>query len=298
MDFDLLERRVAEGWGVDLHAHSRHSDGAWSPTELVNDALIQGVRVMALTDHDTVLGQPEMQAAGADVGMAIVTGAEVTTKVGARSYHLLCYDLDPSAEIWNVVQANRHGKIGDYYLTVLAQLRERGYAVAEEHIRTPEGGFIRNPISGSLVAAGLAPDLKSAQTLVKSLQLDFPVHLIATPVEQLGHLLGGDGALVSVAHPAREERGVSNRLVEEDLLVLKEHLPVAALEAHHPYHSAEDVVFYRELAERHGLAVTCGSDAHGWAVSRPPLAHAPALCRAFLERLLARRPVLARAGAA
>lgn len=295
MHDELLKEHTDQGWGVDLHAHSRHSDGAWTPTELVRDALIQGVRVMALTDHDTVAGQAEMQAAGAAVGMAIVTGAEVTTRVNGRNYHLLCYDLDPLSEIWSVVRSNRHGRIGEYYLAVLAQLRECGYAVREEHIRTPAGGFIRNPISGSLVKAGVAPDLKSAQTLVKSLQLDFPLHLIATPIEQLGELLGRDGALVSVAHPAREERGVSNRLNEDDLVELKRYVPMAALEAHHPYHSADDVVSYREMARRHGLAVTCGSDAHGWAVNRPPLPHAPALCRDFLARLLDRQRVPAHA---
>ena len=290
MDFDLLRQRVDEGWGVDLHAHSRHSDGAWTPSELVRDAVIQGVRVMALTDHDTVAGQAEFQAAGAAAGMAIVTGAEVTTRVNGRSYHLLCYDLDPHSAIWATIQHNRHSRIGDYYLAVLDQLRQRGYAVRDEDVRTPDGGFVRSPISQSLVSAGLQPDQRSAQALVKSLELDFPVHMIATPVEQLGQLLGRDGALVSVAHPGREERGVSNRLTEEDLVALQRHLPMAALEAHHPYHTPEDTVFYREMAAAHGLAVTCGSDAHGWAVKRPPIGHAPALCRAFLERLLARQP--------
>src|SRR2546428_505467 len=110
---ELLRRLVDDGWGVDLHSHSRHSDGAWTPTELVRDGLIQGVRVMALTDHDSVAGQAEMRAAGAEAGMAIVTGVEVTTRVGDRSYHLLCYDVDPADEVWATVQANRRGAAAD-----------------------------------------------------------------------------------------------------------------------------------------------------------------------------------------
>jgi hypothetical protein len=286
-----LERLVASGWGVDLHSHSRHSDGAWTPTELVHDAHVQGVRVLALTDHDTVAGQAEALAAGDDDGMAIVTGAEVTTRVGDRAYHLLCYDLDPTDPLWSEIQATRQGGLGDYYLTVFAQLRERGYAVVDERLRDADGALVRNPLSGALVACGSCPDLRSAQALIKTLQLDFPVHLISVPVERLARLLGRDSALVSVAHPAREERGVSNRLTEEDLAILRDLLPMAALEAHHPYHTIEDTVAYQAMAARHGLAVTCGSDAHGWAVSRPPLPHAPALCRAFLERLLERERV-------
>jgi predicted metal-dependent phosphoesterase TrpH len=291
----VIERLLADGWGVDLHAHSRHSDGAWTPTELVQDAHVQGVRVFALTDHDTVAGQAEAIAAGAELGMAIVTGAEVTTRVGDRSYHLLCYDLDPDDPIWSEIRATRQGGLGDYYLTVFAQLRERGYPVLDETIRADDGTLVRNPLSSALVACGSAPDLRSAQALVKSLQLDFPIHLIAVPVERLSRLLGRDGALVSVAHPAREERGVSNRLSEDDLVTLKELLPMAAVEAHHPYHTIEDVAAYQALASRHGLAVTCGSDAHGWAVSRPPLPYAPALCRAFMAKVLERQKVVARA---
>src|SRR5829696_5990163 len=171
---ELLRRLIDDGWGVDLHAHSRHSDGAWTPTELVRDAAIQGVRVLALTDHDTVAGQAEAQAAGAAAGMAIVSGVEVTTRVGDRTYHLLCYDLDPADEVWAAVQASRRGGQVDYYLALLAQLRERGYAVRDEDVRTPEGGLVQSPLSTSLVRAGLAADVRAAQALVRSLELDFP----------------------------------------------------------------------------------------------------------------------------
>ena len=288
---DLLGQLIAEGWGIDLHSHSRHSDGEWSPTELIRDARIQGVRVMALTDHDTVAGQAEMLTAGAAAGMAIITGAEITTWVGDRAYHLLCHDLDPTDEAWAIIQSNRRDRIGDYYLALLAQLRARGYAVRDQDARTDEGAFVQSPISAALLGGGFAPDLKSAQVLLRSLQLDYPVHIVGTPVEQLSHLLGHDKALVSVAHPAREERGVSNRLNEADLTVMKQLLPLAALEAHHPYHAPNDVRYYRELATKHGLEVTCGSDAHGWAVNRPPMASAPALCRGFLERVIDRQMV-------
>ena len=295
MDFELLKQRVDEGWGVDLHAHSRHSDGAWTPTELIRDGLVQGVRVMALTDHDTVAGQAEFAAAGAEAGMAIVTGAEVTTRVNGRAYHLLCYDLDPSADAWKVIYRNRHDRIGEYYLAVLAQLRERGYPVRDEDVRTPEGGFVRNAISQSLVSAGVADDLRTAQALVKSLQLDFPLHLIGTPVEQLGDLLGRDGALVSVAHPAREERGVSNRLNEDDLLTMKRHLPMAALEAHHrvPHARRHRLLPRAGRAERAGGHLRLGRARLGREAAAAG-ARAGALPR-FPRAAVRRQPVGARA---
>ena len=283
---DRISQLISEGWGIDLHSHSLHSDGAWTPTDLVRDGLIQGVRVMALTDHDTVAGQAEMLVAGEAAGMAIITGMEVTTWIGNRSFHLLCHDLDPADPVWEIIDSNRRDRISDYYLSLLAQLRERGYAVRDQDVRNADGELIQSPISAALLGGGFAPDLKAAQVLLRSLQLNYPTQMVGTSIEQLSELLGRDKALVSVAHPAREELGVSNRLTESDLATMKRLLPLAALEAHHPYHVPGDVAFYREMAIQNGLAVTCGSDAHGWSVSRPPMAYAPALCQAFLKRVL------------
>ncbi len=293
MEHDRLDRLISEGWGIDLHSHSLHTDGEWTPTELVRDGMIQGVRVMALTDHDSVAGQAEMLAAGERAGMAIITGAEITTWIGDRAFHLLCHDLDPADNAWAVIQSNRRDRLGDYYLALLAQLRERGYAVRNSDVLTADGTFVQSPISAALISGGFAPDLKSAGVLLRGLQLDYPKRLVGTSIEELSGLIGRDRALVSVAHPAREERGVSNRLNADDLAIMKQLLPLSALEAHHPYHAPEDVAYYRSLATQNGLAVTCGSDAHGWAVNRPPMAYAPALCGAFLDRVLERRRVFA-----
>ena len=217
-----LTQAVAEGWGVDLHTHSRHSDGVWTPRELVDEAGRRGVRVLALTDHDGVGGQAEVAGAAARAGMLAITGAEITTRLGDRVYHLLCYDLDPAAPLWHEIERRRWAT--------------------------------RQPL----------------------------------PVEELARLLPEGAALLSVAHPGREDRGVSHRLTEPDLTTLTGLLPVVALEAHHPYHAPLDVEYYRHLAAERGLAVTCGSDAHGWHGRRMPIAHPPELARGFLDLVLAR----------
>ncbi|HEV8638446.1 MAG TPA: PHP domain-containing protein [Chloroflexota bacterium] len=213
---------MAEGWGVDLHAHSRHSDGVWTPRELVDEAGRRGVRVLALTDHDAVGGQAEVVGAAARAGLLAITGVEITTCLGDRVYHLLCYDLDPSDPVWTEIERRRW--------------------------------TTRQPL----------------------------------PVEELARLLPDGAGLLSVAHPGREERGVSHRLSEPDLAALEALLPLVALEAQHPYHAPLDIEYYRRLAADHGLAVTCGSDAHGWRGRRMPIAHPTELARGFLELVLAR----------
>ncbi len=78
----------------DLHTHSTASDGTLSPTELVTRAAVAGVRVMALTDHDTTAGVAEAAAAAHRQGMVLIPGAEISVTWGGRTIHILGLGLD------------------------------------------------------------------------------------------------------------------------------------------------------------------------------------------------------------
>ncbi|MCC7024807.1 MAG: PHP domain-containing protein, partial [Thermomicrobiales bacterium] len=80
---------------VDLHTHSNYSDGLLSPAALVEEAVSRGVRVLGLTDHDTVAGIPEARDAGERLGVEIVPGVELSTSLsGGEGVHLLGYFVD------------------------------------------------------------------------------------------------------------------------------------------------------------------------------------------------------------
>jgi predicted metal-dependent phosphoesterase TrpH len=74
---------------LDLHAHTVASDGGDRPEELA--AAAAGVRVLAVTDHDTVAGVAEARAAGERLGVEILAGCELTATVGDRVVHVLLY---------------------------------------------------------------------------------------------------------------------------------------------------------------------------------------------------------------
>ena len=61
---------------IDLHCHSTCSDGTYAPTEVVQRAHSAGVEVLALTDHDTLLGIDEARAAATACGMQLINGVE------------------------------------------------------------------------------------------------------------------------------------------------------------------------------------------------------------------------------
>lgn len=80
----------------DLHCHSTASDGALSPTELVNRAQQQGVTRLALTDHDTTGGLAEARTAAAAAGIILIPGIELSTTWENRCFHVVGLNINPN----------------------------------------------------------------------------------------------------------------------------------------------------------------------------------------------------------
>jgi predicted metal-dependent phosphoesterase TrpH len=80
---------------IDLHTHSNRSDGSLTPTALVQRAAAAGVRVLALTDHDTVSGVAEAHQAARTEGIHLVPGVEISATWRAQGIHVLGLWLDP-----------------------------------------------------------------------------------------------------------------------------------------------------------------------------------------------------------
>jgi predicted metal-dependent phosphoesterase TrpH len=249
--------------GIDLHTHTRYSDGTFTPEELVALARDRGLEGVAVTDHDTLDGLPEAEAAGARLGVEVVPGVELSTVHEGRGVHLLCYFVDPGhrglrAEL-DRLREDRYRR-GE---RMVARLRELGYPITFERVREIAGGgtIVRPHIALALVEAGVVPSVKDAFTeelighggraYVEKHALD-PVAAL-----DLAHAAGG---VCVLAHPGtgREADPVPDALVEE--LAAR---GLDGLEALHPDHPPDVEARYVRMAERLGLVWTGSSDCHG-----------------------------------
>ena len=79
---------------VDLHAHTNVSDGTLSPTELVRLALEKGLAAIAITDHDTTAGVMEAMREGERIGIRVIPGIEMSTKMEGCDIHLVGLYVD------------------------------------------------------------------------------------------------------------------------------------------------------------------------------------------------------------
>ena len=82
----------------DLHCHSNRSDGALTPTELVQRAQAQGVTALALTDHDTTAGYGEALIAAANTDLKLIAGIELSVSWRTLSFHIVGLNIDPNDE--------------------------------------------------------------------------------------------------------------------------------------------------------------------------------------------------------
>lgn len=94
---------------ANLHTHSIHSDGKYSPRQLVSIAKEEGYGAMAVTDHDTVTANPEVAACCRELGMEYIFGAELTS----GEFHIVALDFDPEypemkAYLEKMVQRQQH----------------------------------------------------------------------------------------------------------------------------------------------------------------------------------------------
>src|SRR5882672_8504083 len=149
-----------------LHLHTTHSDGTYTPAELVDLARRSGLAAVALTDHDTLGGVAVAQAAAIGTGVEIVPGVEITAEYRERELHLLGYfvrqDDDPLTAALERLRVHRVGRFRD----MVERLRGCGVSLEEEELNTQsEAGTLgRRHLAMLLVESRQAGSVREAFT--------------------------------------------------------------------------------------------------------------------------------------
>jgi 3',5'-nucleoside bisphosphate phosphatase len=112
---------------IDLHTHSTFSDGALSPSQLIDLALKRSVSALALTDHDTVAGIPAFFSYAADKPLQVIAGIEISAWHGNESLHILGYGLDHTARELNLALAELQQARHQRNLEILRQTQRTGH---------------------------------------------------------------------------------------------------------------------------------------------------------------------------
>ncbi len=248
---------------VDLHSHSTCSDGLLGPGELVERAVLRGVDMLALTDHDEISGLAPARSAAAQWGLRLIDGVEISVQWEDTTLHIVGLNINPD-----------HAPLVEGLAAIRAGREQRAQRMAE-----------------SLAAAGISGSLEGARRYAKNPELVSRSHFARYLVET-GHArdtnavfrayltpgkpgyvphqwaaladamqwIKGSGGLAVLAHPGRYPL---NQQQCERLLKEFVELGGAAVEVVTGSHTPEEFIIWARYAKRYGLRASAGSDFHG-----------------------------------
>ncbi len=241
---------------VDLHSHSTASDGAASPRVMVETAHAAGLAAVALTDHDTLGGVDEALAVGAELGIRVIPGAELSTTDGQREWHLLALHVHDRAGLDAQLAPYREARI-DRASRIVEKLEGVGAPIAyTDVLAEAAGGAVGRPhIARVLIAAGHVLDFREAFDRYLGYGRPAFVEKELIPIADAITMVHRCGGITVLAHPGPEGRA-------ERVATLAA-AGLDGLEIRHPGHAPEVESRLTKLAAQHGLVRSGGSDWHG-----------------------------------
>jgi predicted metal-dependent phosphoesterase TrpH len=251
----------------DFHCHSTASDGVLAPSAVVELAYQQGVRVLALTDHDSTEGVEEAKGVAAShPDMVLIPGVEMGTDIPGAEVHVLGLYLQPdNAELQATLSRLRESRLGRGK-GIVDKLRHMGMDVTWEQVQriAGEASVGRPHVAQALFEKGYVSSVKEA--FDKYISRNGPAYVERekmTPAEAVQTIvrLGGVPCL---AHPADLENldALLGELRAAGLL---------AMEVYYKDYPPEVVERLRAAADRFGLIPLGGSDYHGLFGEAEPL---------------------------
>ncbi len=270
---------------IDLHLHTTYSDGHWTPAALFSQLVERGVAIASIVDHDQLDHLPEVLALGAERGVTVVLGTEVTASWRGTAAHILCYAPPAtgftSDALRSVVDGIRAAMLANTAM-IYRNLRQRGYEFPRQReILTAQSG---EPIRAGDVAR-LLRESGHAATPAEAMALVYEAgyRQATAPLNEIVEAAHASGAVCLLAHPGRGE-GEIHRYAPWEIEALLREVPLDGVEVHYPTHTAEQIAAYTDLARRLDLLTSAGSDSHG-PRQRLPVAYPAASASALLSRL-------------
>ncbi len=247
---------------IDLHVHTNLSDGTFSPEEVVQLATRNGLRAIAITDHDTLAGVSRAQEQGQRDRVEIIPGIELSTKWDRGIMHILGYwvrtDHPDLLRSLDFLQRSRRERVPK----ILHKLSSQRVVLSEDEVDfEAKGGVPGRPhIARVMVRKGYTGDIQEAFDRYLGKGRSAYVQKQVLPPEAAIRLLARTAGICVLAHPYSLEE------TPDGLHAILERLKrygLRGIEAYCPKHTAEQTKLFLDLASNLDLAITGGTDFHG-----------------------------------
>ncbi|PQV62458.1 hypothetical protein B1R32_1331 [Abditibacterium utsteinense] len=254
--------------GIDLHTHTTASDGSFTPREVVELAKNQGLRAVGITDHDTLSGHAEALQAGAELGVEIVPGIELSVQnEGGEKFHLLGYYVASDSLLARELEALQRERAARNAV-ILEKLAHLGAPISMERVlEIARGGVVGRPhLARALVEAGHAGDVQDAfNRFLADGALASASKAVLTPARavELIHQAGGVAVWAHPTRPPSKRAGETNFDELERQLQAWLEIGLDGLEIYYSQFREDEAQWTAQMAQKYALLGTGGSDFHG-----------------------------------
>ncbi len=241
---------------TDLHMHTFHSDGYYSPEKLIEKAKNQGIKILSITDHDSVNGFSEATQYAEKFGIEVIPGVEISTDIRDTEVHILGYFVDPNNKdlehYLNFFREERHKRA----IRMVNKLNILGLDITIDDVLVfaKDSALGRPHIAQALLAKGQVKSFFEA--FYKYIGNHAPAYerKVHLSPQSAFKIINDAGGLSFIAHPGNMPEILIKELIDAG---------VDGIEVIHPSHSPEQVKFYRGIVIEYFLLESGGSDFHG-----------------------------------
>jgi predicted metal-dependent phosphoesterase TrpH len=248
---------------IDLHTHTTQSDGSSSATELIARASSKRARAIAITDHDTVAAIDEARDAAHRCGIEFISGIEISAEYSPGTMHILGYCIDERSValrdqlgLLRKAREKRNPEIAN-------RLQALGVGISYEEVSRAAGNEVvgRPHFARLMVERGYAVSIQDAfDRFLKKGAAAYVEKARLSPRDSI-NLIREAGGVAVLAHPYQLR--LSSYAAVDELVAELAGFGLDGIEAIYSRHSPVERAAYSEIATRHGLLVTGGSDYHG-----------------------------------
>ena len=248
---------------ADLHLHTNFSDGTYTPEELAGHARRCEFKAVALTDHDTMEGCQRMAVACEAGGIEFIPATELTAEHGGHELHMLGYFLDPLNEKL-LADLSRFQEVRRQRIyEMVTRLNHLNVPLQAEAVFTLASCHSpgRPHVARALVQGGWCRTLDEAfERFLKQGRPAWVPKFKISAADAIA-LIHHAGGLAVMAHPGLNH---TDEIIPDLVAV-----GMDGIECFHTKHSTSTTQRYLEMADRHHLLVTGGSDCHGMSKGKP-----------------------------
>jgi len=254
--------------GIDLHIHSNASDGTLSPSEILALAQNLNLAAIAITDHDTINGSKEALSIGIPTSLKFLTGVEISASPPpsfpySGSFHILGYSINIDDPLLNKTLAVLQEARKNRNPGIIDRLNSLGIDLSMSELLSEVGDaqLGRPHIARLMVKKGYVESISEA--FDKYLGKGRPAYLDKYRIDcsRAIEVILGAGGIPVIAHPfLLNPRDVADI---EDLIIVLKKMGLKGIEVYYPEHSPHVISQLADIANRHELLMTGGTDFHG-----------------------------------